>query len=652
MAAALGAAQPAVAAPQWLPPASAFDDTQANDVAGTMASDGTVAVARITATGALEVRVRPPGGALGPAATFDDIAANPRLIAGPSGHIALLWGTSGVEWVAVRPPGGSFGEPRRIGDQSNPGREQVAVDGSGRVWIARPDYTSGSVTTVAPDGDGRSFALDTVGGADWGTAWISLGVDGAGHVTIVYERSRADLGNADSTPCQVYNEIRVAEGDANGIADAGALAQTTRMGGMHLGGCEVNEEPVVGDSNIAVSADGTTLVTYALTTQTDVGEIDTQVVARVRRAGGAWPSPTSTPELVITSRSAPTVIPAFAGTTPIVALAHEGTGAIRLSARRGGSWSEPAIVATNGASFPLLAGSASGAATIAYVETSFFGARRVMAVVRQPSGAISAPVPISNTVESFIQPTGIGMDADGNALVAWLENQGSQTRSRFAGYDGAGPQLTASFPAGGTLGQPLPFSATALDVWTGTAAVSWSFGDGTSAGGTGATHAYSAVGTYPASVTARDGLGNPSVRSASVAVSEPPDTTRPAFRGRPSVSPKRVRRGIPATIQFNVSEAATVQAALTTRRRGVRSGTRCVAPRRRTARRGARRCKRTILLPTRSTARDTAGPGGIVLRTKRLKAGRYAIALTATDAFGNESSPVGLALTVLRRTHR
>jgi hypothetical protein len=71
-----------------------------------MATDGTVAVARVIPSGAIEVRIRQPGGSFGPAVSLVPGGGEaPTLVAGPNGQIAAVWRVGWTEYAAVRPPG-------------------------------------------------------------------------------------------------------------------------------------------------------------------------------------------------------------------------------------------------------------------------------------------------------------------------------------------------------------------------------------------------------------------------------------------------------------------------------------------------------------------------------------------------------------------
>jgi hypothetical protein len=646
-AAVLATAQPSAATFRWLPPTSSFGETPSSSTAATIAPDGTVAVARITPDNVLEARIRPPGGDFGPATPIARDALGPvSLAAGRDGSIAAFWrGAVPLNMAAVRPPGGTFGAPRELDHESVPGSDQLAVDAGGRVWLANEYFGSGTVTTAGSDGVARSFPLGPDAGGPWFTFWVSLGIDASGRVTVVYTRTATTVGAADGDPCHTSDEVRVAEGDANGVSDVAVLATATLTGTTAAGFCEHQSGTELGTAKVAVQPDGEALVTYGLATVADDVETETQSVARMRPAGGGWPSSVSSPEPILTRAAELDTTPAFAGATPIAVVSNLDNDQIELSARAGdGSWSAPQDIAPGGGFGPVVAGSPSGTFAIIYLTTDF----HLTGTVRGADGSVRSAL---GSTAGDATPGGVAMDDEGNGVAAWTEPAGLEDRAFLAGYDGAGPRLSATFPSGGIAGQPLPFSATALDVWSGTT-ISWRFGDrATGATGPSTSHVYGGAGVYTASVVARDEQRNATTLTANVPVSAAPDTLRPIFRGRPSVQPRRVRRGRRATIRFDVSEAATVRATLFGRRRGVRSGGRCVAPRRHASRRG-RRCVRTVRLAQRSTSLASAGAGSIALGTRRLRPGGYAIVLQATDAAGNRSAAVRLHLTVLPRARR
>jgi hypothetical protein len=114
----------------------------------------------------------------------------------------------------------------------------------------------------------------------------------------------------------------------------------------------------------------------------------------------------------------------------------------------------------------------------------------------------------------------------------------------------------------------------------------------------------------------------------------------------PFMGAARVRTG--ATISFTLSEAARSAFTFARRSPGRRAGRRCVKTTRRNKR--AHRCVRrtpagSFALSSRQGANQVRFQGRI--GRKVLRPGRYALALTATDAAGNRSNPAQLAFTLL-----
>jgi Tol biopolymer transport system component len=115
--------------------------------------------------------------------------------------------------------------------------------------------------------------------------------------------------------------------------------------------------------------------------------------------------------------------------------------------------------------------------------------------------------------------------------------------------------------------------------------------------------------------------------------------------GRTALSAK-TRRG--TTIAFTLSEDARTTIAVSSRRAGRRSGTRCVKPRRGLK----RRCTRTVALFSLVRRNARAGANRVTFTgrtaTATLKPGRYRAELVARDRAGNRSTPVRLTFTVVR----
>jgi hypothetical protein len=142
------------------------------------------------------------------------------------------------------------------------------------------------------------------------------------------------------------------------------------------------------------------------------------------------------------------------------------------------------------------------------------------------------------------------------------------------------------------------------------------------------------------------------VTAASVSQPPPPppdtsDRTAPAISSL-SLKPNRLRlrKLRTPTLAFSLSESATVNVTVQRLVDGRRKRGRCVTKPR--PRRGARCVKATTV--KRLSSALPAGPAGLKIALRRpVKAGRYRVAVSATDTAGNISKAVRVSLTITRR---
>ncbi len=179
----------------------------------------------------------------------------------------------------------------------------------------------------------------------------------------------------------------------------------------------------------------------------------------------------------------------------------------------------------------------------------------------------------------------------------------------------------------------------------------------------------------PVDVTVTSGSGESKLADAFTyaadAISPPgvgpgADSTRPVITGL-RLSPARFRGGsrlprlasaarVGTRIRFSLSEPATVELAFAARHTGRRVGRRCRRASRRLRHRP--RCTRSVAVATRVTIKGArAGSNSVrfqgrLSRRRTLRAGRYRLAVTATDAAGNRSAPKHATLTINRRPRR
>lgn len=248
----------------------------------------------------------------------------------------------------------------------------------------------------------------------------------------------------------------------------------------------------------------------------------------------------------------------------------------------------------------------------------------------------------------------------------------------------------ASFTAGASpAGSPTRFDGSASSDSDGTIArYDWSFGDGTSAAGGGATptHTYSAPGTYTARLTVTDdggcstsfvftgqtascNGGSPATTTAVVGITKSkagtgtgPGPGVPRFTGvfesarrwrlgnaLPRIARAR-RLPIGTTFGFKINESVRMGLAFTQTTPGRRSGHRCVVQNKRNKHKP--RCTRTV---TAATLTFTVGVGihrvrfqGRVSRRRTLAPGRYTLIMTATNAAGQRDR-AKLTFTIVKR---
>jgi hypothetical protein len=283
------------------------------------------------------------------------------------------------------------------------------------------------------------------------------------------------------------------------------------------------------------------------------------------------------------------------------------------------------------------------------------------------------------TISASGEHVGIGTqdaaDPLGDDVASWNDETGAIA---IAPFDAAPPELGApAIPASASVGSAASFSvASPLDIWSPAVAVTWSFGDGTSASGDAVSHAYTRPGSFPVTVTAADLLGNTSEQSGSIAITAAPAPAAPAGSqplqvsltlGAFELTPARIHSGrrvatlatakakakpsAAATISFVLSEAATVKLSFEAAHAGVLVGHRCGAPSK--AHRKGRRCTRYLAVAhaiTRAAhaGHDQIGFDGVLDGSAHLASGSYRLTLAASAGAAKAKAAQHPTLTLLR----
>lgn len=182
------------------------------------------------------------------------------------------------------------------------------------------------------------------------------------------------------------------------------------------------------------------------------------------------------------------------------------------------------------AQWPSITIDAAGNRLVGWQNTSESSIQTAFRGVGDADFAAPLTVPGASSLPAF--GLGITNDHRGNFVLGWGRVQLSgATPVQLAAFDTEAPSLTNLSVAGApTATISTPFSVIARDTWS-TPTVAWAFGDGATASGEQADHAYAVAGGVTATATATDGVGNVTSASAGVNVGAHPgvDADRDGF---------------------------------------------------------------------------------------------------------------------------
>lgn len=477
------------------------------------------------------------------------------------GDVVAVWTAGSVAgdsvFAAVRPAGGGWQPPVLVSTAGqNAGGPQVAFDAhgdaivvferligadddvieaatlpAGGVWTAPQEISAEGSIPVSP-----ALAVDPQGDAV--AAW---GANVGGHV-IIQALARPAGGGWQQTPAQLSPGgedvfgVQVAfdaQGDVTAVwnqftGSHETIEAATRPNG---GAWPTSSQPVTdgtADASapvLAVGSQGTVAALWML----DNGGNEI-VQGSVRPAGSAtWQAPVSfTPAGV---NSEPGGVAVTSGGEVIATWSGPvGSSSVVEAAAQlpsNGVW-QPTVAltsSTESAGGPVVGIDAAGDATAVWSARNSSGDVVQSSTLRAGETAWPAATNVSSSAEILDQPQ-VAVDAPGNAVAVWSSDNVVQA----AGYDAAGPLFDArSIPTSGTVGEPVAFSVSPLDVWSAIASTSWIFGDGQSASGAVTSHIYMSPGKYTVGLSSVDSLGNASTVGATIAIAaapaQPPATT-------------------------------------------------------------------------------------------------------------------------------
>jgi hypothetical protein len=591
----------------------------------------------------IEAAVRPAGGAWQASVRLSPEAESaewPSLAIDPEGNAIVVWerfqGTDSEVEAAIRPAGNGVWEaPVQLsGEGAHASQPQVAVDPQGdviAVWVRE----------TGSGGDVIEGSVRPHGALSW-QAPVAL--------------------SAEGYFAQAVHIALDAQGDAVAIWIRNGIVETAeRPAATGVWTAPLSLSSGLGNPHVAMDSRGDAIAIW---------ERDHVVETSVRSVGtGVWVGP------VVLSASGEEADEAdisvdAAGDAIAVWQTLSGTTIDADERPQGsGAWERPVAVSVGPGqelgAFPKIAVDAAGNAVVAWDRSNGSNYIVEASTKSAASSVWQVPVAISPVSQSSYIPW-VAIDPEGNAVAAW-EVQSSNISVEATGYD-AGPLLTGlEIPTTGTVGQPVSFSSSPLAVWSALGATSWSFGDGTSASGTSATHVYTAAGDYTVTLSSVDALGNTSSASATIAIS-PAHTTPTTTNAPPAITDvgltnRHFRVGKRATavsarktplgtsFHFTLSAVAKLQIRILRSTPGLRKGHLCRAPTAKLARAHAKRCTRILTVGALTRAGEAKGADSILfsgrIGHRALSPGDYTATLSASNTAGR-SKPLTLRFVIVR----
>ena len=654
----------------WLAPLPlSAPDRPAQNPALALGADGSLAAAWARSDGArnrIEVAMRDPGGTLEPAQIVSEAgmsASSAQVGLDAEGHALLMWvrGES-FQWATRAADAGAFGDLHTVGlpagERANEFQLAVAPGGEAAVIFLTLEGGPGTthyrlrVMTRVPGGDFQLSPVLDEGMESSSTDVYSfvpldMDADALGGFYATWSRRHTDAPSTSET------DVKVAVRPAG----AGSFAVENVASGLEDPADMLRDDRVQAASS-GVDAAGGLSVGYILV-HSDSTPSQFAVRLRSRPAGGAF-EPGSEAVTSLEPNGPVEVEAALnpAGTALLAWRGNTGASAFIEACVRppGGPCGPTQPLASANVFDPAAAIGAGGEMAVAWrrglgtAEASF-----------APAGGALGPVQNLGSGSQVLVPhNGIGVDALGHAVLTVDHLEAGIRYVEAAVNDPVPPQIgPLAAPSGGRPGEVLSFGGTVSDVW-GPVNAAWDFGDGSSAAGASASHAYAMPGAFTAALTATDAGGNAATRSASLAVV---DDLAPAVlsfgmthrvfavqAASAAVAGRRRRPPRGTVFRFSLTEAASARIEIQRARPGRRSRGRCRKPSARL--RARRRCTRWVrvgALGRQAAAGGTRVPFSGRLRRRALRLGRYRAVLVATDAAGNRSRARRVGFRVVRR---
>jgi hypothetical protein len=581
-----------------------------------------------------------PTGTLAP-----DGATAPIAGLGANGDAVVAWLRAGTLEARVRAPGAAFADVQPIAAGATGHDVAVGEDGTAVLAWGQAD---GVWVAVRPPG-GAFSAQPLAGGA--APSRIDVAVNARGDVLVAFARDGAwaslrPAGGAFEAPVQLRAgdacDIQAAVGDGGDAAvawhDLCAGVGAAHVARRPAGGAFAAEQALGPTSSVdvAVTSDGVTGVVL------DGAPVN--VAARDGSFTAAGPAAGSSGAIA-------------AGGATLAAVWLSGGRVVAAQRPAGGTFGSLGELSAGGAKTPAVGAGPDGRISAVWLRAAEGG--DVLEGAHRPAGgAFAHAVPVASG-----GATAFALDGDGNAFAA----------AGLAGHvlDAAGPRLLIEGRSAGFAEETYGFAVTATDAWSTVTGTAFDFGDGTTAPGPVAAHAYATPGRRVITATGTDANGNTSVLATPIDIApaldrKPPVLTKVSMDARkfrisskptPVAIISAVRRG--TRFRYTLSEPAHATILFERVTTGRKKGKRCVRGKR--PKRKRKRCSlyQPAGLITREhpiagpvsvgfTGRIVAGDGPIKVADARLRPGRYRASIVAADDSRNASKPKRLSFRIVR----
>jgi PKD domain len=530
------------AAPGWLATVNLSQPTSESffpvpdAVAVTPQGEAVATWARREGSNLVQVSVKPQTGTAWQAPVTLSEAGEPaeeaEVAVDAGGEQTVLWRRyDGSSWriqASTRSPGGSWQTPVTLSEGGHGGFEpRVAMDAGGdavAIWFQETGSADVIETSARPAG-GSWQAPATLSAASGSNVRPEIAMDPSGDAVAVWEHLPPGGGQT---------VVQASEMPAGGSWQTPLdLSETSKS----------SYAP-----SVAIDPEGDAVAAW----EHEAGGLGI-IQASSRPPGGAWQTPVSLSQGGESAFDAQAALDAQ-GDAVVAWTRDDGSSFViqASSMPAGGGWGAPANLSESGrnAFNPSLAIDARGDAVAAWNREELGGEVTQAAVRPLAGGSWQTAVAVSET-NSFTmgeRNPAAAIDSQGDAVVVWPEGQGGKETVQSSSYVAGGPFLEeVAIPSSAAVGQLLSFAVTSIDPWTSLGQTAWSFGDGGSAAGTGATHAYAAPGSYEVTVLGEDALGNRSEAQGTVIVKAPPaNKEAPATPPAAAVPPPASRVLAPA----------------------------------------------------------------------------------------------------------